>query len=194
MRDRCERRVTPAYVVIKHHGANTAYEERRIVTEFTQGEKRAGRTTVRLDAVDYRDDKAANARRRVYSGSLVSTLSHFERSNTTLSLGYEEDVWSDLDKTNRTITGAFETRYEAIPGRLLITPWVTGTSQDYEVLGTKQNRVGARLQLALLRFAGLGENALALTGRVDRVEKQIPVRDRSTEGSVELSWGQRFDW
>jgi hypothetical protein len=189
-----ESRVTPAYVVIKHRGANTAYEERRIVTEFTQSERRGGRTSVRLDAADYRDDKAANARRRVYSGSLVSTLSHFERSNTTLSLGYEEDVWSDLDKTNRTITGAFETRYEAIPGRLLITPWVAGASQDYQVLGTKQNRLGGRLQIALLRLAGLGENALALTGRVDHVEIKSPVSDTSTEGSVELSWGQRFDW
>jgi hypothetical protein len=189
-----ESRVTPTLVWVRHHGANTEYEERRIETEFTAGEQRGGRTTARIDAAEYRDDRAANARHRVYAGSVVSNLRHSARASTTFSFGYEEDVRSDLDKTNRTIQGTFETQWEVLSGRLHVTPWFAASVRDYEARGTKENRLGGRLQIALLRFAGLGENALALTGRLDRLELKLPFRDESTEGAVELAWGQRLDW
>lgn len=186
--------VEPAIVLVTHHGANTEYKESRFQTQFTRCEPGGGQTSVRLDAATYQDDLAANARRRVLSGSLVSTVRHSAGATSTLSAGYEEDTNRDLDQTNRTIQGTFETRFEALPGRLLITPYFTGSSRDYEQFGTKEVRLGGRLQIALLRFAGLGENALALTGRVDRLKQQIPSEKTSTEGAIDLTWGQRFDW
>jgi hypothetical protein len=186
--------VEPAIVVVRHHGANTEYKEDRFQTRFTRCEPGGGQTSVRLDAATYRDDQATSARRLVLSGSLVSTLHHSAGATSTLSAGYEEDTNRDLDETNRTFQGTFETRFEAVPGRLLITPYFAGSSRDYEQFGTKETRLGGRLQIALLRFAGLGENALALTGRLDRLKQQLPSEKTSTDGAIDLTWGQRFDW
>ncbi len=186
--------VEPAFVLVTHHGANTEYKESRFQTRFTRCEPRGGMTAVRLDGATYRDDLAANARRQVFSGSVVSTLLHAGGATSTISLGYEEDTNRDLDRTNRTIEGTFETRFEAVPGHLVVIPFFAGSSRDYEALGTKETRLGGRLQIALLRFAGLGENALALTGRVDHAKNQLPIEKTRTEGAVELTWGQRFDW
>lgn len=186
--------VTPAFVRTTHRGAGTDYTENRLQGEFTRCEPRSGQTTARLDAATYRDSKVANARRRVYSGSLVSTLRQGPGATSTLTLGYEEDIHEDLDKTNRTIQGTFETRWEAVAGRLLVTPYFTGSSRDYEASGTRETRLGGRLQFVWLRFADLGENALALTGRVERVNTKLPVSTTATDAGVEISWGQRFDW
>ncbi|HEY7728718.1 MAG TPA: hypothetical protein VID50_09705, partial [Candidatus Eisenbacteria bacterium] len=186
--------VTPLFVRTSHRGASTEYREDRIQTEFTRCEPGGGQTTARLDAAVYRDPKAANARRRVYSGSLVSTLRHRAGATSTLTVGYQEDIHEDLDKTDRTLQGTFETRWEAVPGRLIVVPYFAGSSRNYEALGTKETRLGGRLQFAWLRFAGLGENALSLTGRIERVATDLPASSRSTDTGVELAWGQRLDW
>jgi hypothetical protein len=186
--------VTPAFVRTTQRGAATDYTENRFQGEFTRAEPGGGRTTARLDAATYRDSKVANARRRLYSGSVVSTVRHGTGATSTLTLGYEEDYHEDLGKTDRTIQGTFETRWEAVPGRVLITPYFGGSSREYEVAGTKETRFGGRLEVAFLRFASLGENALAVTGRVDRVNLKLPVDSRQTDAGVEIVWGQRFDW
>ena len=55
-----------------------------------------------------------------------------------------------------------------------------------------QERFTGRLQLTWVRVPGLGDNALSLEGRIDRLDLQDPVDDTTVEGSVELSIGQRF--
>lgn len=186
--------VRPAFVRTTNRGAQTDYTENRLQGEFTRCEPNGGQTTARLDAATYRDSRAANARRRVYSGSLVSTARQSATTTSTLTLGYEEDIHEDWDKTDRTIQGTFETRWEAVRGRLLVTPYLAGSTQDHEALGTKETRLGGRLQVAWLRFAGLGENALALSGRIERVTTDLPASTRRTDAGVELTWGQRIDW
>ena len=56
----------------------------------------------------------------------------------------------------------------------------------------REERFTGRLQLTWVRVPGLGDNALSLEGRIDRLDLQSPVDDTSIEGSVELSIGQRF--
>jgi len=111
---------------------------------------------------------------------------------STLALGFEQNKSSGVNLTDTTIQGSFEVRWEAVAGRFLVIPLLTGSSRDYELLGTREDRYSARLQLALLRVAGLGENAVSLEGRVDRVQHLTPSRPKDFDGSVQLTIGQRF--
>jgi hypothetical protein len=97
-----------------------------------------------------------------------------------------------LNRTDTTVQGSLEARWEAIPGHVLVIPSVSGVGRHYELLGTKEDRYSARLQLALLRVPGFGENAISLEGRVDRVQHLDPARATDFDGSVLLAIGQRF--
>ena len=184
--------VTPSIIHVTHRGANTDFTENRIATDYTVAEPLGGRTTARFDVTLIDDALRAATKRRVTSGSFVSTRRHPGRVVSMLSLGVEQNRSSDLHLTDTTIQGSFEARWEATAGRLLIIPFLAGSSRKYELEGTEEDRYSARLQLALLRVAGLGENAVSLEGRVDRVQHLTPSRPKDFDGSVQLTVGQRF--
>jgi len=184
--------VTPYYVHVRHKGANTNLLEDRIGGDYTISEVMGGRTTARFDATFLNDDLRAGTKRRVVSGSLVTTRKHPGRVVSTLTIGFEQNHSSTVNLTDTSIQGSFEARWEAIAGRFLVTPYLSGITRHYESLGTKDDRYSARLQLALLRVAGLAENAIALEGRLDRIQHLQPARPKEFDGSVTLSIGQRF--
>ncbi len=184
--------VTPAFVHVRNKGANTDFTENRIATEYSASEVMGGRTTARFDIAFIDDAMRAATKRRVTSGSLVTTRKHPGRVVSTLTLGIEQDHSSGLNLTNSTVQGSFEARWEAVAGRFLVIPFVSGSTRHYELFGTKEDRFSGRLQLALLRVAGLGENAVSLEGRIDRVQHLTPARPKDLDGSVRLTIGQRF--
>jgi len=184
--------VTPSVVRVTHRGANTEYTEHRFATEYTEAEVLGGRTTARFDVAFIDDALRAATKRRVVSGSLVTTRKHPGRVVSTLTLGLEQNRATDLNLTDTTIQGSFEARWEAVVGRLLITPSLSGSSRDYELEGTREDRYSARLQVALLRVAGLGESTVSLEGRVDRVQRLTPSRPSDFDGLVQLAIGRRF--
>lgn len=185
--------VTPSYVRVTHRGANTEFTESRIATEFSAAEPMGGRTTARFDVVVAEDGRGVNTKRRLASGSVVSTRRHPGRVVSTLALGLEQSRLRDLDLTDTTVQGSFEARWEAVAGRLLVTPFVAGSSRTYEQQGTKESRYSARLQISLLRVPWLAESSISLAGRIERFERLRPSGPSSTEGDVQLTVGQRFD-
>ncbi len=184
--------VAPTLTRITNKGANTDFTENRIGTEYSASEPLGGRTTARFDIGFIDDALRAASKRRVVSGSVVSTRRHPGRIVSTLTLGIEQNHSNAVNLDDSTIQGSFEARWEAIPGRFLVTPFVSGSTRHYDLLGTKEDHFSGRLQLALLRVAGLGENAVALTGRIDRVQHLIPTLPKDLDTSVQLTIGQRF--
>jgi len=184
--------VAPTLTRIRNKGANTDFTENRVGTEYSASEPLGGRTTARFDIGFINDELRAATKRRVVSGSVVSTRRHPGRIVSTLTLGLEQNHSSGVNLDDSTIQGSFEARWEAIAGRFLVTPFLSGSTRHYELLGTREDRYSARLQLVLLRIAGLGENALALTGRVDRVQHLVPSAAQDLDTSVQLSIGQRL--
>jgi hypothetical protein len=184
--------VTPYYVHVRHQGANSDFTEQRIGGDYTVSEAMGGRTTARFDVTFLNDLLRAGTRRRVTSGSVVTTRRHSRRVVSTVTVGYEQNKSQDLNRTDTTVQGSLEARWEAIPGRVLVIPSVSGVGRHYELLGTKEDRYSARLQLALLRVPGFGENAVSLEGRVDRVQHLDPMGATDFDGSVGLTISQRF--
>jgi hypothetical protein len=185
--------VTPMLIRVTHRGANTRFTENHVATELDLAEPFGGRTRGRFDIAILEDERGLNTRRRVVSGSLVSTRRHPGRVTSTLTLGMEADRQSDFALTNRTTQGSLEVRWEAIPGRLLVTPFFTAQSRDYALNASHANRVSGRIQVAFLRVPRLGENVVALEGRVERIERIEPLESKDTEGAALLTIGQRFD-
>jgi hypothetical protein len=184
--------VAPTLTRITNKGANTNFTENRVGTEYSASEPMGGRTTARFDIAFINDEFRAATKRRVVSGSVVSTRRNPGRIVSTLTVGVEQNHSNGVNLDDSTIQGSFEARWEAIAGRFLVTPFVSGSERHYELLGTKEDRYSARLQLAFLRIAGLGENAVALTGRVDRVQHLTPSLPQDLDASVQLTIGQRF--
>ena len=184
--------VTPSLVRVTHRGANTDFAEHRIATEYTAAEPLGGRTTARFDITFLKDALRAGTRRRIISGSLVATRRHPGRVVSTLALGLEQNHSGDLHLTDTTFQGSFEARWETVPGRLLITPFLAGSSRTYDLHGLREDRYSARLQVALLRVAGLGENAVSVEGRLDRVQHLTPAAPKDLDGSVQIAVGQRI--
>ncbi|TMQ64535.1 MAG: hypothetical protein E6K79_07445 [Candidatus Eisenbacteria bacterium] len=184
--------VTPTLVRIQNRGPNTNFTESRAAGELTIGERMGGQTRARMDIAVLDDDRGVNARRVVTSGSLVSTRKESETVTTTLSGGIEREELKDLSLTNQTIQAAVEVRWEAVRGKFLVTPLFTYLDRRYDSTTNKEKRMTGRLHLTLIRVPGLGENAFAVEGRVDRVELKGPTEDKNTEGSVQISFGQQF--
>lgn len=183
--------VTPSFVRMRHRGANTELTENRIATEYTAPEPLGGRTTARFDITFLEDAMRAGTKRRIISGSFVSTRRHPGRVVSTTTVGIEQNHSSALNLTDMTIQGSFEARWEAIAGRFLVTPFFSGASRTYDLQGYHDERYTGRLQLAFLRVPGLGENAVALEGRIDRLRQTFNTTVRLDE-SVQLTIGQRF--
>lgn len=183
--------VSPSLIYIRQSGPQTDYTQTRLATEFTASEQLGGRTTVRFDVAMSDDERGVNARRRVLAGSAVSMRRHPGRVTSTVSAGIERDENRDLGARDRTIQGAIEIRWEASPSRFLVQPFVSYLSRDYELQGRSEDRVGGRLQLSLLRVPGLGDAALSVQGRVERVWRLIPEGTHDTETGVEVSLGKR---
>lgn len=184
--------VTPYYVHVRHQGANTDFTEQRIGGDYSVSEGMGGRTTARFDVTFLNDLLRAATRRRVTSGSVVTTRKHSKHVVSTLSVGFEQNKSQDLDRTDTTVQGSLEARWEAVPGRVLVIPSVSGVGRHYELFGTKEDRYSARLQVALLRVPGFGENAVSLEGRLDRVQHFDPEGPLDYDASVQLAIGQRF--
>ena len=183
--------VTPSLIRIRSKGAQTDFTQTRIATEFTTSEKLGGRTTAHFDAGTFEDAKGVNSRRRVYAGSVVTVRRHPGRVTSTISGGVERDENRDLGARNMTIQGALEARWEASPRRLLVAPFVSYVSRDYKLQGTREDRLGGRLQISLLQLPGLGDAALSVQGRLERIWHRVPQGTQDTEGAVEVSLGKR---
>lgn len=184
--------VIPSIVRVTHRGANIEYLETRLATEFSMAEQRGGRTTARFDVATMEDERRPNTRRRITSGSMVTTGRSLDRVVSTLTAGVEWDRNRGLDLDNTTLQGSFEARWEAIPGKLLVTPFVLASGRDYQQQGTKEGRYAARLQVAFLHVPGLGGSAVSLEGRVDRLKRIQPLETSTTDGSVMLFVGGMF--
>jgi len=184
--------VTPTLIRIQNRGPNTKFTESRAAGELVIGERYGGQTRARMDIAVLDDDRGLNARRVVTSGSLVSTRKESETVTSTLSAGIEREELKDLSLTNQTIQAALEVRWEAVRGRFLITPLFTYLDRRYDSTTNKEKRMTGRLHLTLIRVPGLGENAFSVEGRVDRIELKGPIDDKTTEGSVQISFGQQF--
>jgi hypothetical protein len=184
--------VTPEFIRIQHHGAATNLRESRAATELVIGERYEGQTRGRIDLTLFEDDLAENARRLVTSGSLVTTQRRSDRVTTTLSGGVEVNEFQDLDLTDQTIQAAFELRYEAIRGVLLVTPFVSWLGREWDTLARREERLSTRLQLTWVRVPHLGDNALSVEGRFDRQNIMSPTNDDSNEWGVQVSFGQRI--
>lgn len=182
--------VTPTLVHVRQKGANTDFTERRIATEYTAAEPLGGRTTARFDIAFLDDAMRALTKRRIISGSIVTTRRHPGRVVSTMTFGLEQNHSGGLNLTDTTFQGSFEARWEAVLGRLLIMPFASVASRDYKLLGTREERYSARMQVAFLRVAGLGENALSLEGRLDRTN-HFSANPSDLEGSVQIAIGQR---
>jgi hypothetical protein len=183
--------VTPSLIRIRNKGPQTDFTQTRIATEFTTSEKLGGRTTAHFDAGTFEDEMGVNSRRRVYAGSVVTVRRHPGRVTSTISGGVERDENRDLRARNMTIQGALEARWEAWARTLLVAPFVSYISRDYELHGTREDRLGGRLQISLLKVPGLGDAALSIQGRLEWIWHRIPQGTRDTEGAVELSLGKR---
>jgi len=184
--------VIPSIVRVTHRGADVEYVETRLATELSMAEKRGGRTSARFDIATMEDERRLYTRRRITSGSIVTTGRSMNHLVSTLTAGMEWDRNRDLDLGNTTFQGSFEARWEAVPGKFLVTPFVLLSERDFKQLGTKESRYAARLQVAFLRVPGLGENTVSLEGRVDRLKRIEPLESTATDGSVMLFIGQRF--
>jgi hypothetical protein len=183
--------VTPAVIHIRQKGPQTDFTQNRLATEITVAEVLNGRTTARFDAGKWEDAMGVNTKRRVYSGSIISTRRHKGNVTSTISAGIERDENQDLHLRDKTIQGALEVRFEAILERLLVTPYVTYLLRDYELAGTNEDRLGGRLQISLLKLPGLGDAAFSVQGRVDRIRHREPIEDSDTETAVEVFLGKR---
>ena len=184
--------VTPEFIRLQHHGAATHLRESRAATELVIGEQYEGQTRGRIDLALFEDDMAENARRLVTSGSLISTRRHKAGVTTTISGGVEVNEFQDLDLTDQTIQAALEIRYEAIPGVFLVTPFVSWLDRDWDTLERREEHLATRLQLTWVRVPHLGENALSVEGRFDRINLKSPAPDDSNEWGVQVSFGQRI--
>jgi len=111
---------------------------------------------------------------------------------STISAGIEQDENQDLNLRDRTIQGAFELRWEAMPGRFLVTPFIAYTKRELNLRGTRQDRLSVRLQLSLLRLPSLGETALSVEGRYDKFLRQEPTGPENGVTAIELSLGRRI--
>jgi hypothetical protein len=185
--------VTPSLIRLHQKGAAIDLEESRIATELIIGEKFGGQTRARIDIAKFEDELGENRRRLVKSGSLVSTRRHPGRVTSTISGGIEINELQDLDLTDHTIQAAAEIRWEAIAGKLLVAPFGSWIDREYDTVARKEDRVAARLQVAWLDLPGMRSSALSLEARIDRINLQSPVDDKSVEGSVQLSFGQKID-
>lgn len=183
--------VSPSIIRIRQTGAQTDFTQTRLATEFTASEQMGGRTTARFDVGMFDDEKGLNVRRRVLAGSVVTMRRHPGRVTSTISAGIERDENRDLRARDMTIQGALEVRWEASPSRLLIQPFLSYISRDYELQGRSEDRFGGRLQISLLRVRGLGDAALSVQGRVERIWRLVPEGTHDTEKAVEISLGKR---
>ncbi|HYJ33559.1 MAG TPA: hypothetical protein VE326_10105 [Candidatus Binatia bacterium] len=184
--------VSPSIIRIRQTGSQTDFTQTRLATEFTASEPMGGRTTARFDVGTFDDEKGVNVKRRVLAGSVVSMRRHPGRVTSTISGGIERDENRDLHLRDMTIQGTLEVRWEASPSRLLVTPFLSYISRDYELQGRSEDRAGGRLQISFLRVPGLGDAALSIQGRVERIWRLIPEGTHDTDEAVEVSLGKRI--
>ena len=185
--------VIPSFIRIQQRGDNTEYNMSRVSGELVVGEALGGQTRARVDLTKINDAKGVNTGRFVGSASIVTTRKNTETITSTLSAALEHDESKDLDLTDQTIQAALEIRWEAIRGKLLITPLGTYYDRDMGTINLEQRQISGRLQISFLRVPKLGENALSIEGRIDNYQETGFNETSSTEGGVEISFGQRFN-
>jgi hypothetical protein len=184
--------VTPELIRIETTVDGQEVRESRAAGELVIDDPKRAETRARFDVTLFEGEVGPNSRRVVTSASLVSTRKYPGRVTTTLSGGIEHDDQRTLQYSDRTIQGTAEFRWEAIAGKFLVMPFLTYLDRNYESTGRDERHLTGRLQLAWVRVPGLGNNALSIEGRVDRRKFENPIEDHSTEGSVEVTFGQRF--
>ena len=184
--------VLPQFTRIEHRGDNTDFSMSRVSGDLVVGEALGGQTRARIDLTRFDDPKGVNAKRFVGSGSVVTTRKHTEGITSTISAALEHDESEDLNLTDQTIQAALEIRWEAIRGKFLVIPLLTYYDRDMATINLDQRQATGRLQFALLRIPKLGENALSIEGRIDKYQTSGTSETKSTEGSVQISFGQQF--
>jgi hypothetical protein len=151
-----------------------------------------GYTRARFDVALFEDDRGVARRRRLVAGSFVTSRRHPGNMTSTLGIGIENDDHRDLGLIDRTLQGTFELRWEASPGRFLVTPYVVYLDRRLETLGARQEQVSGRLQIAWVHVPFLRDGSLSLEGRVNRLHDREPYSRSVTDGALSLAIAQRL--
>jgi len=178
--------VTPILIRVHHRGSQTDLTEKRFSSELTAAEPLGGRTSARVDVALLDDDLGVAAKRKIVAGSAVTTRRHPGRITSTFAFGIENDNHADLDLADRTMQATFELRWEAVAGRLLVTPYVVYNDRDLETRGVREEFVSGRVQLALPRIPALHDASVALEGRIGRVSRSKPTEVKETDYGASL--------
>ncbi len=184
--------VTPVLIRVRHRGDQTNLTEKRLSSEFRTAEEMGGYTSARFDVALFDDDLGVAQKRRLVAGSFVTSRRHPGNITSTLGVGIENDDHDDLDLVDRTLQGTFELRWEASPGRLLVTPYVVYADRRWNTRGVRQEQVSGRLQIALVRIPFLRDGSVSLEGRVDRLQDKEPRNRKATDGAISLTIAQRL--
>lgn len=173
--------VTPILIRVHHRGAQTDLTEKRLSSELTFAEPLEGRTTARVDVALFDDDLGVAAKRKLVAGSAVTTRRHPGRVTSTLALGVENDKHVDLNLTDRSLNATIELRWEAVPDRFSVAPYLVYNDRNLESRGVDEELVSGRLQFALQRIPVLHGSALAIEGRIARVSRRLPAEVKDTD-------------
>jgi hypothetical protein len=180
--------VTPIFIRVHHRGAQTNLVEKRLSSEITAEEPMGGRTTARFEVAVLEDDRGVATKRRIMAGWAQTTRRHPGRITSTLGLGLEKDDHTDLGLVDHTLQGTFELRWEGIPDRFFVAPYVVYNDRNLETRGVQEKLVSGRVQVALQRIPALHGAAVALEGRVGRLSRGRPaVKDTDYGASLVLS-------
>ncbi|HET9950555.1 MAG TPA: hypothetical protein VFS09_02045, partial [Candidatus Eisenbacteria bacterium] len=183
--------VTPVLIRVRHRGEQTDLTETRLYSEFTTAEPREGRTTVRFDVAVFDDKLGVGKKRKLLAATYSSIRRHPGNITSTTTIGYENDKHIDLNLSDQTFQGSFELRWDAVPERLALLPYVIYTDRDQETRGLHEQLVSGRLQCMAMRIPVLFGSTLALEGRISRVTNKEPfdTKDNDYGATLTLSGG-----
>ncbi len=182
--------VTPVLIRIRHRGDQTELTEKRFASELTLAEPMGGRTTARVDVALFDDDLGVAKKRKLIAGRVVTTRQHPGGITSSLLVGIENDDHADLGLEDKTLQGALEIRVAAIADRLLVIPYLVYHDRKLETRGTEEKVTSGRLQLALQRIPALRNAAIALEGRIARVDRKLPIDQADTDYGATLTISQ----
>jgi hypothetical protein len=184
--------VTPVLIRIRHRGDQTNFTEKRFSSELRAAEELGGYTSARFDVALFDDDLGVAQNRKLVAGSFVTSRRHPGNMTSTLGIGIENDDHADLHLVDRTVQGTFELRWEASPGRLLVTPYVVYLDRRLKTRGIRHDQVSGRLQVALVALPFLRDGSLAVEGRINRLQEKEPFDRAVTDGAVSVTISQRM--
>jgi hypothetical protein len=182
--------VSPVLIRIRHRGAQTELTEKRFASELTLAEPMGGRTTARVDVALFDDDQGVAKKRKLMAGSIATTRRHPGGITSSLLVGIENDDHADLGLEDKTLQGTLEIRVDAVRERLLVIPYIVYLSRKQETRGVEESVTSGRLQVMLQRIPALRNAAVALEGRIGRIDRKQPIDISDTDYGATLTISQ----